>query len=169
MSTEISECNLLSSLDRSVGTMTARISTPLGCSFDKREKIKGSISSTNFQNMPGNRSLFKDSGLSTDIWTLDRSQQSQQFLHCQWESQVHLLLKQLGVFFLFLIEPTSQKKKNKNVTGLTSFHLYILTVFCSHCVFSYPYFAHGVKLFWIFKAIFLVWLFEPTRLQILPL
>ena len=33
------ECNLLSSLDRSLGTMTARISTPLGCSFDKRENI----------------------------------------------------------------------------------------------------------------------------------
>ena len=33
------ECNLLSSLDRSLGTMTARISTPLECSFDKRENI----------------------------------------------------------------------------------------------------------------------------------
>ena len=33
------ECNLLSSLDRSLGTMTARISTRLGCSFDKRENI----------------------------------------------------------------------------------------------------------------------------------
>ena len=35
------ECNLLSSLDRSLGTMTARISTPLGCSLDKGENIKG--------------------------------------------------------------------------------------------------------------------------------
>ena len=43
------ECNLLSSLDRSLGTMTARISTRLGCSFDKRENIKGSTSSPIFK------------------------------------------------------------------------------------------------------------------------